>query len=162
VAGLTDAAAEPTDPPGFDAVYADARERVVRTAFLIVGSRAVAEELAQEAFLRLYQRFAEVENPGGFLRTAVVRLCLSWRRRETLEASRYAVLGEPGPTGAPEIDGAWEALGALPPERRAALVLRFYEGLDHAEIAALMGCRVSTARTRVHRGLADLRRELER
>jgi DNA-directed RNA polymerase specialized sigma24 family protein len=162
MAGLTDAATQPRDPPGFDAVYTESRDRVVRTAFLIVGSRAVAEELAQEAFLRLYRRFGEVENPGGFLRTAVVRLCLSWRRRDALESSRYALVGEPGPTGAAEIDGTWEALAALPPERRAALVLRFYEGLDHAEIAALVGCRVSTARTRVHRGLADLRRELER
>lgn len=134
----------------------------MRTAFLIVGSRAVAEEIAQEAFLRLYQHFDDVRNPGGFLQTTTVRLCLSWRRRAAGEASRLATLKEPGPTGAFEIDLAWDALAALKPERRAVLVLRYYEDLSHAEIAELMGCRVATVRTRVHRGLADLRKELER
>jgi DNA-directed RNA polymerase specialized sigma24 family protein len=75
---------------------------------------------------------------------------------------RFAVIGDPGPTGTPELDETWDALVALAPERRAALVLRFYEDLDYATIGALMGCRTTTARTRVHRGLADLRKELER
>jgi DNA-directed RNA polymerase specialized sigma24 family protein len=91
-----------------------------------------------------------------------VRLAISWRRRATTESARLAVVGEPGPIGTPELDETWAALAALAPERRAALVLRFYEDLDFAAIAALMGCRVGTARTRVHRGLADLRKELER
>jgi RNA polymerase sigma factor (sigma-70 family) len=157
MAGLTDRGA----PAGFDAIYRETRDAVIRTAFLVVGSRAVAEEITQEAFLRLYERFDEVRNPGGFLRTVVVRLAISWRRRATAEATRLALVGEPGPTGSPEIDETWNALAALSPERRAALVLRFYEDLDYAAIAAAMGCRLATARTRVHRGLADLRKELE-
>ena len=162
MAGLTDQSNAPADTPGFDTVYRDGREGVVRVAFLVVGSRAVAEELAQEAFLRLHAHFDDVRNPGGFLRTTVVRLAISWRRRATAEASRLAMVGEPGPTGSPELDTTWDALAALAPERRAALVLRFYEDLDYAAIAAAMGCRVATARTRVHRGLADLRKELAR
>jgi RNA polymerase sigma factor (sigma-70 family) len=103
-----------------------------------------------------------VRNPGGFLRTAVVRLAISWRRRDTREQLHLATVDDPGPTGAIELDETWDALDALSPERRAALVLRFYEDLSHEEIAAVMGCRVATARTRVHRALADLRKELER
>jgi RNA polymerase sigma factor (sigma-70 family) len=147
---------------GFDAVFAEQRPRVVRTAYLIVGSYAIAEELAQEAFVRLHEHFAEVENPGGFLRTAVVRLAISWRRREAREQLHLATVDDPGPTGEVVLDETWDALGALAPERRAALVLRFYEDLSHEEIATAMGCRVATARTRVHRALADLRKELER
>jgi RNA polymerase sigma factor (sigma-70 family) len=146
----------------FDAVYASERARVVRTAYLIVGSYAIAEELAQEAFVRLHEHFASVVNPGGFLRTAVVRLAISWRRRDTREQLHLATVDEPGPTGEIEIDETWDALDALAPERRAALVLRYYEDLSHEEIAAAMGCRVATARTRVHRALDDLRKELER
>jgi RNA polymerase sigma factor (sigma-70 family) len=162
VAGRTDSPPDRVDAPGFEAVFEEARARVVRTAFLIVGSRAIAEEIGQEAFLRLYQRFDEVRNPGGFLRTTVVRLCLSWRRRAGVEAARLMTLGEPNPTGEPHIDSVWEALGRLRPERRAALVLRYYEDLSHEEIAVFMDCRIATVRTRVHRGLADLRKELER
>ena len=147
---------------GFDAVYASERARVVRTAYLVVGSYAVAEELAQEAFLRLHSQFDDVVNPGGFLRTAVVRLAISWRRRDAREQLHLATVDDPGPTGEVVIDETWDALDALAPERRAALVLRFYEDLSHEEIAAAMGCRVATARTRVHRALADLRKELER
>jgi RNA polymerase sigma factor (sigma-70 family) len=147
---------------GFDAVYSEERARVVRTAYLIVGSYAIAEELAQEAFVRLHGHFEDVSNPGGFLRTAVVRLAISWRRRDTREQLHLATLDDPGPTGEVVIDETWDALNALAPERRAALVLRFYEDMSHEEIAAAMGCRVATARTRVHRALADLRKELER
>ena len=161
VAGLKDSTTEPSERSDFDSVFAESHAHVVRTAFLIVGSRAVAEEISQEAFLKLYERFDDVRNPGGFLRTTAVRLCLSWRRRAVVEAARLAIVGEPGPTGAPEIDEVWDALAALKPERRAAIVLRFYEDLTHEEIAELMGCRVTTVRTRVHRGLADLRKEME-
>ncbi len=128
-------------------MYASERTRVVRTAYLVVGSYAVAEELAQEAFLRLHERFDEVTNPAGFLRTAVVRLAISWRRRAARERLHLATADEPGTTGEVAIDETWDALAALSPERRAALVLRFYEDLGHEEIAAAMGCRVGTART---------------
>ncbi len=52
------------DSSGFDTVYVAERARVVRTAYLVVGSHAVAEELAQEAFVRLHDHFADVLNPG--------------------------------------------------------------------------------------------------
>lgn len=162
MAGLTGSPLDHADRTRFDAVFAASRTQVVRTAFLIVGSHAVAEEISQEAFLRLYEHFEDVTNPGGFLRTTTVRLCLSWRRRAVLEASRTATAVEPGPTGAFEIDEMWDALDGLKPDSRAALVLRFYEDLSHAEIAEVMGCEVATARSRVHRALADLRKELER
>ena len=144
VAGLRDSTTAPKERTDFDAVFAASHAQVVRTAFL-----------------KLYECFDDVRNPGGFLRTTAVRLCLSWRRRAVIEASKLTTVGEPPPTGAPEIDEVWDALGALRPERRAVIVLRFYEDLTHEEIAELMGCRVATVRTRVHRGLADLRKEME-
>jgi RNA polymerase sigma factor (sigma-70 family) len=149
------------DGATFEAVFAASRTRVVHTAFLIVGSLAVAEEIAQEAFVRLLQNFDAVKNPGGFLRTTVVRLCLTWRTRAAKERSLLAGTDVATPTGEPEVDSTWDALAILRPERRAAIVLRFYDDLSYDEIATVMGGRTSTARTRVHRGLADLRKELE-
>jgi RNA polymerase sigma factor (sigma-70 family) len=145
----------------FDVVFAESRDRVVHTAFLIVGSLAVAEEIAQEAFVRLLQNFDQVTNPGGFLRTTVVRLCLTWRTRAAHERSLLGAAEVTTLTEVPEIDSTWEALATLRPERRAAIVLRFYDDLTYDEIAKVMGGRIVTARTRVHRGLADLRKELE-
>jgi RNA polymerase sigma factor (sigma-70 family) len=148
-------------PAPFDAVFLAHRSHVVHTAYLIVGSLSVAEEIAQEAFIRLLAHFDEVANPGGFLRTAVVRLCLTWRDRAAMERSRLELVDVSAPTGEPEIDTMWDALAGLRPERRAAIVLRFYEDLSYDEIAKIMGCHTATARTRTHRAVADLRKELD-
>ena len=151
---------------GFEAVYAAERAEVARLAFLLVRSGAVAEELAQEAFLRLYQRFPLVENPPGFLRTVVVRLALSWLRRRTVEQGRLAAAHAAGradaPSGEPELDEAWDALGRLRPEWRVVLVLRFYEDLSYERIAEMTGASAGAIRGRARRALAELREEMSR
>ena len=144
----------------FDDVYRECRPPMLRVAYLIVGSHALAEELVQDAFLRLHEHFDDVENPGGYLRTIVVRLSVAVRNRTAAEANRLAAAYEPAPTGDAEIDSTWDALIRLRPERRAVLVLRFYEDMRPAEIAHLLDVREGTVRSRLHRGLADLRREL--
>jgi DNA-directed RNA polymerase specialized sigma24 family protein len=108
----------------FDDVYRAERSAVVRLAALLVGSQAVAEELAQDAFLRLLERFDHVENPPGFLRTVVVRLAVSWQRRQRTELRVVQRVGVDRPTSIPEIDETWEVLQRLDPERRTVLVLR--------------------------------------
>jgi RNA polymerase sigma factor (sigma-70 family) len=150
-------------PPGFDDVYGAERERIVRLAYLLVRSSPVAEDLAQEAFVVLYERFATVDNPPGFLRTVVVRLALRWLHRHDLERRRLAVAsgGEDPTAGPPEPpDETWAALGRLAPERRAVIVLRFYEDLDFGRIGELLACSAATARSRTRRALNDLRKEL--
>jgi RNA polymerase sigma factor (sigma-70 family) len=151
----------------FDAVYERQLARTVRLAYLLVRSHAVAEELAQEAFLRLYEHFAGVHHPPAFLRTTVVRLAITWQRRHRMEQHRLTVVGgDPGAgtrAGAePELDEAWAALGRLAPERRNVLVLRYYADLAYESIGELLDCSAATARSRARRALADLRQELKR
>lgn len=146
----------------FDDVYRAERPAVVRLAALLVGSQAVAEELAHDAFLRLFERFDEVENPPGFLRTVVVRLAVSMQRRRRTELRVVQRVGVDQPTTIPEIDETWEVLQRLDPDRRAVLVLRYYERLRHREIAELLGCPVATVRSRTRRALKDLKKELTR
>lgn len=154
-----------TTPEGrasFDETYRAQREPLVRIAYLIVRSHAVAEELVHDAFLRFHAHDDEVECPPAFLRTTLVRLCLSWCRRSRTEHDRLvrlrpaAVVTEP----AADLDGdaLWAALARLRPERRIALVLRYYADLDFAAIAEHLGCKVPTARSHAHRGLNDLRK----
>jgi RNA polymerase sigma factor (sigma-70 family) len=146
----------------FEDVFRDSRTEMLRTAYLIVGSHALAEELVQEAFTRMYRQFATIENPGGYLRTTVVRLCVQSRDRAAMETERLASSFEPPATAEPEIDEMWDRLTRLRPERRAVLVLRFYNDMSPSEIADVLGWRDVTVRTRLHRGLADLRREMQR
>lgn len=146
----------------FDDVYRAERPAVVRLAALLVGSQAVAEELAHDAFVRLFERFDEVENPPGFLRTVVVRLAVSAQRRRRTELRVVQRVGVDHPTTIPEIDETWDVLQRLDPDRRAVLVLRYYERLRHREIAELLGCPVATVRSRTRRALKDLKKELTR
>ena len=147
--GMRDTAAvEPMRSRSFDEVYLDEYHEMVRVAYLIVRSRAVAEELVQEAFLRLHAGFDDIGNPGGFLRVALVRVCLTWKRRAGMESAHLRMMGEPGPTGAPEIDETWELLAKLRVERRTAIVLRFYADLSHEQIADVTGWRVATVRSK--------------
>ena len=149
----------------FDDVYAAELTAITRVAYLVVRDRAVAEELAQEAFIRLYDHFAEVHNPAGFLRTAVVRLGINWRTRHRMERDRLALV-PPVATAPPadadfSIDETWQALGRLRPDRSAVLVLRFYEDLSYAQIGSIVGATAATVRSRTRRALADLRKELD-
>ena len=158
--------------PTFDDVYRRQRPKLVRTAFLIVRSQHVAEELVHDGFVRLHQNFASVESPNGFLHTAVVHLCLTWLKRRSMEHDRIERLGGPGaagptgdagsdPDGLEDADDLWNAIGRLDPDRRAVIVLRYYEDLSYEQIAAVLGCPVGTVRSRLNRGVADLRREIE-
>ncbi len=99
------------------------------------------------------------------MRVALVRLCSTARSRRDMEHDRIGQLDrlpEPPDVGIPDIDETWDALTRLSPDRRVVLVLRFYEDLTHAQIAELLECPEATVRTRLHRGLADLRKEIER
>lgn len=147
----------------FERVYEAEFVAVARLAYLLVRSRAVGEELAQDAFLRLYQRFDTVDNPAAFLRTVATRLALTWLGRAGMERDRLTRVGggQPVAVDAPELDETWLALGRLPVERRTVLVLRFYARMRSPEIAELLGCSAATVRSRVRRALADLRKELE-
>src|SRR5262245_57053827 len=115
----------------------------VRLATVLISDRAVAEELVQEAFLELLRRWDGVDNPEGYLRTVVVNRCRNHQRRLGV-GRRHTPPPPPLTVDAPELDGMWHALAGLPPRRRNALVLRFYEDLPIDEIARLMDCRPGT------------------
>jgi RNA polymerase sigma factor (sigma-70 family) len=143
----------------FDAFYESRWHGAVRLGHAILGSASVAEEIAQEAFVRVYAGWSDIEVPDAFLRTVLVNLCRSSLRRTHLERSKVlvragTVLSEP------ELDETWIALARLPFRQRAVLALRYYSDLSEVEIAALLGCRLGTVKSARHRGLARLRREL--
>lgn len=135
---------------------------MVRLAHLITGSNEVAEDLVQEAFVRVHRNWARAHNPKAYLRTVVVNRCRSWQRRRVLERSLLRAERPPGVSLPGEVDETLAALDRLRPRQRAALVLRFYADLPEAEIAAALGCRPGTVKSLISRGLAELKETIER
>jgi RNA polymerase sigma factor (sigma-70 family) len=163
-ADLPNARRSPTrlHPAGFDALYRDEHPVMLRLAYLVTRSVAVAEELTQEAFLTVLERWHSLESPGGYLRTTLVRAAVRSRRRHERETQVAGVLAPTSLADDPAVDGMWDALGTLPPNQRAALALRFYEDYSHEQIAAALHCSVPTARSLTHRGLIALRKDMNR
>jgi RNA polymerase sigma-70 factor (sigma-E family) len=132
---------------------------MVRLAVALTGSEATAEDIVHDAFVRVHAHWHRVENPNAYLRAAVVNACRSAARRAARE--RAAIAGPIADVTTLKADEMFDALATLPYRQRAALVLQYYEGLTHAEIAEALGCRDGTVASLTHRGLAQLRRVIE-
>ena len=145
----------------FDDVFRRESEAMVRVAFLMVRSAPQAEEIVHDAFTRLLERWDRVPQPGAYLRTCVVNGCKDVFRRRALERRRMAAEPAQEPVDL-EADHLADALAALPVKRRAAIVLRYYDGLSEAEIANVLRVRPGTVKSLVHRGLLQLREVIER
>jgi len=156
-AGLASAA--PPWPLELVALYDDRYAPMVRLAYLLTGDQAAAEELVQDSFVALHRRWQRITTPSAYLRTTVVNACRTWGRRKVVELRHQP---RPRDAVADAPDEMWDVLLTLPPRQRAAIVLRFYEDLPDDDIARVLGCRPATVRTALFRGLAKLRKEIER
>ena len=156
-----DEAAAVLPAASFEEIYRTCYVRLTRAAHLLTGSNEVAEEVVQDAFVALYPRFGTVENPGGYLYRSVVNGCRTWARRRAT-ADRLARAEPATAAGAPELDETWAALAALPTRKRAIVVLRFYEDLPLAEIGEVLGCRIGTVKSQLHRALEQLEKVVVR
>lgn len=139
-------------------LYAELWPSMVRLAKLLVGSDAAAEDIVQDAFLAVSPKLSGLDNPRGYLRTAVVNRAKGWHRRAAV-AGRH-LPEPPRVSGDPEIDETWAVIGRLPYRQRAVLVLRFYEDMSEADIATVLACRPGTVKSATHRALARMREEL--
>jgi RNA polymerase sigma-70 factor (sigma-E family) len=146
--------------------YVDAYlPRLSRFAAVLAGDRSLAEDVLQTVLARAcaqWERVAAADSPHAYVRRMLVNEYLSWRRRR----QRVVLM--------PDLDGLAQAMGdyaeqyaqrvallqlvqRLPARQRAAVVLRYYEDLDDRQIAAVLGCTVSTVRSNIARALATLR-----
>ena len=132
----------------------------MRLAVFLVGSAVPAEDLAQEAFVRLQAVFGTLERPEAYLRTTLVNLARNAHRtmrREGLRLVRHGVDPDRVSFQAAELDAT---LMRLPYEQRAVVVLRYWLGLTEAEISEHLGCRPGTVKSRHARALARIRKDL--
>lgn len=141
---------------------------LLRFAYLVTGSQHAAEDAVQSALTRACERWSKVRrttDPDAYVRRMIVNAHISaWRRSGRRELSvaevrDTEVLDHAG--GIATGDAVWRVCGTLPPQQRAAVVLRYYEDLEYAEIAAILGVAQATVRSHVHRALAAMRAELQ-
>ncbi len=141
--------------------------RLIGLVALYVGDRWTAEELVQEAFVRLCQHWARVRRMAdrrAWLNRVAINLARSWFRRRYAErrANRrhhqFAAgnLDRKGLEYA-TVDAIREAVAALPQRQRTALILRFYEDMPVADVAEFMGCAQGTVKSLTHRAVSNLR-----
>lgn len=150
--------------------------RLYPATFAIAGDAQLAEDALQTAFSKAYAAWPKVSaaiSPLAYVRRIAVNEVLAVRRRAWFRSERpTAVLDEDRGVGGVggvggvrghedgvvEHDSMWRAVCELPPRQRAIVVLRYYEDLDEAQIAEVLGCSRGTVKSQASSALANLRR----
>lgn len=160
------------DDDGFDAFMTSSWASLYRTAVLMTGDTHLAEDLLQNAMGKVYRswtRVARVDHPRSYARTVLANEVASWWRKKSSSelptepsAGRWlSVASAPGVDDqVVQKDLVWHALAELAPRQRAVLVLRYYEDLTEAEIAAALGISPGTVKATAHQALQALEGKL--
>jgi RNA polymerase sigma-70 factor (sigma-E family) len=156
------------DDHGFREYVTRRSQSLLRTAYLLTGNRADAEDLVQAALAKTYQAWDRIEDRralDGYVRKAMVNTHISWWRRRrvdeypTDEIPDLAVADAAGDSDLQ--DALRRAIDRLPRRMRAAVVLRYYEDMTEAEVAVALGVSLGTVKSTVSRAVAKLRIDAE-
>jgi RNA polymerase sigma-70 factor (ECF subfamily) len=146
----------------YSAFFRDEFASVTRAAYLIVHDRDAAEDAAQEAFTQLHLRWSKIsgyERPDAWVRRVAIRRAVRFAQRERLRSflTRWV---EPARETRQSVDADLaEAIRALSPQQRAAVVLHYFEDRPLPEVAEIIGCSHATAKVHVFKArkrLAEL------
>lgn len=150
-------------------LYRTNASSALRLAYLLTGDQQAAQDLVQDAFVRLAGRFRHLRDPdsmASYLRVTVANLARNYHRRKRIEGrflSSQASRGAEQVVEPPDLgdrDYLWRLLEALPYRQRCALVLRYYESLSEEETAEVMQCSTHAVNSLVGRGMRTLRSQL--
>lgn len=140
----------------FDALYLLKHADMVRVAYFLTGSIGSAEEVVQDSFVRVLERWARIDDHAAYLRTTVVNRCRSWHRSRLVVLRRESRLERRGDHH-DRPDEMADTLKRLSRRRREVIVLRFYEGLSLTDIATVLGISEGTVKSTLHHALNDLK-----
>ena len=152
-----------THDPAAYAEFVTARwQALFRTAYLLTGSDADAEDLLQNALVKAYlawDRVTAADSPEAYVRRIVLNTFVSGKRRAWGRETSMAMLPERADPSADPDDrlGLWPRVLALPPRQRAVVVLRYYEDLTLQQTADVLGCSIGTAKSQASDALRTLR-----
>ena len=144
----------------FDGFVVACSPRLLRTAYLLVGERHLAQDLLQTALAKSWFAWRRIHgNPEPYVRRVMVTTASSWWQRRWTGEVPTETLPEQGWADSSTDDrvDVWRALEHLPPRQRAVVVLRFYEDLTEPQVADVLGCSVGTVKSQCAKALAKLR-----
>jgi RNA polymerase sigma-70 factor (sigma-E family) len=156
------------DAAAFDAMVDAHARALLRTAYLLTGDAHLAEDLLQTALAKTWTRWRTIrdtERADAYVRRVMATTCTAWwRRRWRAEVPTGVLPDRAGArdesAGVDHRDEMGRALALLTPRQRATVVLRFYEDMAEADVAAALGCSVGTVKSTTSRSLALLRAAL--
>jgi len=148
-----------TADEAIDALYRTRDSDAFRLAYLMSGDRAVAEEIVQEAFVRIWQSWERIRDADAYpyLRATIINLARSVLRRKALEI-RHAVRRREDVVNEDVTDrlDTVRAVASLPPRQRACIALRFYEDLSESQTAEILGITVGGVKSQTAKALRRL------
>jgi RNA polymerase sigma-70 factor (sigma-E family) len=163
--------ARQADDRGFREYVTSRSRSLLRTAYVLTGNRADAEDLVQAALAKTFLAWDRIEDSGaldGYVRKAMVNTHISWWRRRRLDeyptdkVPDRAVVDDAGDAGDSDLqDTLRRAIDRLPQRMRAAVMLRYYEDMTEAEVADALGVSLGTVKSTVSRAVAKLRIDAE-
>jgi len=153
------------EPDGFGDFIAARSPALVRSALLLTGDEALAQDLVQVALVKTWSRWARIarqDAPEAYVRRVLVSTFLTWNRRRWRGERPVAALPDRCDprdefAAADLREGVSAALRALPRRQRAVVVLRYLDDLSEAQTAAVLGCSVGTVKSQAAKALATLR-----
>ncbi len=163
-----------SDTPTFTEYAAAAWPSLYRSAYLLTGNHADAEDVAQQTLIKAHGAWAKVagsDSPNAYVRRILTNTFLSSRRGKARglelltdappERTRlHPAASDPAPGSASSSEermALWPHVTGLPPRQRAVIVLRYYEDLSEAEIAETLGCSRGNVKSTAHHALKSLR-----
>ncbi len=141
----------------FEDLYVAQYSAMVRVAHALVDTRQRAEEVVQDAFAAVYERYGRIDHPEAYLRAAVLNGCRRELRRRMVRRQQPVPPSEDAQLGASHV---LDAIRRLPHKQRSMIVLRYDLQLTDVEIADTLGVPVGTVKSTLFRALAALRLEL--
>ncbi len=141
----------------FEDLYVAQYSAMVRVAHALVDTRQRAEEVVQDAFAAVYERYGRIDHPEAYLRVAVLNGCRRELRRRMVRRQQPVPPAEDAQLGASHVV---DAIRRLPHKQRSMIVLRYDLQLTDVEIADTLGVPVGTVKSTLFRALAALRLEL--
>lgn len=157
------------DLPDFPELVRSHQRRVFSIAYRFLHDRAVAEEVAQDVFLKLHRALPSMKSEAhiaAWLYRVTSRLCIDYARRRRKRETPIDEIPEPASEIAPGDPLMARLLrrmvASLPPKARIVVVLRYQEELEPEEIARVLGWRLNTVKSQLRRSLAVLREKLGR
>ena len=143
----------------FEELYEAIWSPMVRLAWLMSGSREVAEDLVHDVFLKIEPKWRELRDPAPYFRRSLINAVFARQRHAEIEVRHRPE--PPPPSIDAEFEEIWSVVSQLPDRQRQALVLRFYLDFTVEQVADYLDCPIGTAKSLIHRGVAGVREKVD-